>query len=252
MVSSPFTLSLLTLASLASASINGFTYLSCNSAYDFNPPSSFFLAANSTSMTIELCTSTCSTYNMAALYNTECFCSPTSPPSVSSSQDTECNTPCPGNPTEICGGYQNVAIGSEWRSVYSKTNSSSSVSGTATSTTTVFLSLNKGYTSTVYSTLVDTVISCGPEVENCPGRTSSTVVASSWVGNLTVAMASAVVKATSTIVQGNGNATVKATSLTSATGTSTPTIVTFTGAAASMGVEIFGFVVLFACALVSV
>ncbi|KUJ21704.1 uncharacterized protein LY89DRAFT_714768 [Mollisia scopiformis] len=249
---------------------NGFTYTSCQSAYDFLELSPLFIQVdNSTSMTVELCTSQCSSsYSFAALYGSQCLCGQSFTAFAPSSQDIQCNTPCPGNPAETCGGYQNdVARGSEWWSLYEKTESPV----TATSTMTVVLALNPSYTSTLYSTVTDTVVSCGVEVESCPGRTTtsslpgsttvvwttssipvsvavsssgnSTICASSTIAGASTTM-SAVVETTSATTQWNGNATVWATSVVI---TGTPSLVPFTGAGSTVGVGTFGVVISFVC-----
>ncbi|KAF4613379.1 hypothetical protein G7Y89_g15508 [Cudoniella acicularis] len=278
--------SLAILASISSATvlaprataINGFTYASCQSAYDFlSPNPQFTQVDNSTKMTVELCTSECEDdYDYAAIYGTVCFCGSTFGDYAPSSQDVECNTPCPGNANEICGGFVNVARGSEWYSLWTTeeeevpvnpaTISSSTIASTqSASTKTVSLSTVAASltTSIIYATETFTITSCAASVTNCPARVTASLVSvsttvypvvptTSKASILTVLSASAAstVKPTTaltnattsaiktTSVAALGNSTVKATGVVS----STPTIVPFKSAAACESVK--GFVLL--------
>ncbi|KAE8454012.1 hypothetical protein EG329_007788 [Mollisiaceae sp. DMI_Dod_QoI] len=235
--------------------INGFIYTSCQSAYDFlslSPP--FFLVDNSTSRTIELCTSECAAeYAFATVYGSQCFCGQNFTAFASSSQDIECNTPCPGNAKEICGGFQNVARGSEWRSLYSKVSPDNFTTSSSTKASTASTSTLAGAysTSTLYTTKTFTITSCSAAVTNCPARvtnaiiglstTVSAIVMTSKASSLSVAaltLASTynsttdVLKPTSTVA--TENSTVKSTGPI----TSTPSTVAFKGTAASVSIGI--------------
>ncbi|CZR57312.1 uncharacterized protein PAC_07201 [Phialocephala subalpina] len=124
-----------TLMSSRATTINEFTYNSCQSASDFQDASLGFVSvANSSFMSVGLCTSKCasdSNYAFAALYNTECFCGQHFT-AIASGQDTECDTPCPGYPADTCGGSK----GNEWYSLYSKSGSLSSTNTTVSATAT--------------------------------------------------------------------------------------------------------------------
>ncbi|KAF8852304.1 hypothetical protein BDZ45DRAFT_678476 [Acephala macrosclerotiorum] len=129
MLASTVVLSSATLMSSRATTVNDFTYTSCQSASDFQDASLGFVSvANSTFMSVGYCTTQCagnSDYAFAALYNTECFCGQHFT-AISTGQDADCDTPCPGYPDDTCGGTQDAAKGVEWYSLYSNSGSSSS------------------------------------------------------------------------------------------------------------------------------
>lgn len=100
----------------------------------------------------------------------DCYCgtslSLSSSTKVSSSQ---CDTPCPGNPNDSCGGV--LSTSSRRRAIAA--NILLNVYKKAVTTTTTGVTT---YTSTYTSTTTGTITSCPPYVTNCPVGKATTVV----------------------------------------------------------------------------
>ncbi|RQM04558.1 hypothetical protein DH86_00004209, partial [Scytalidium sp. 3C] len=87
-----------------------FTYVGC-----FDEPSPNTLQynpnLNTSTMTVETCTATCKSngFKYAGLiYYHNCLCGTVLPPTKVN--DTQCNAPCTGNKTEMCGQNQLLSI----------------------------------------------------------------------------------------------------------------------------------------------
>lgn len=69
---------------------------------------------NDVNMTVESCIQKCLTagYSIAGMqYYTQCYCdSAVMNLGALASSDSECNTPCGGNPTQMCGGGNRMSI----------------------------------------------------------------------------------------------------------------------------------------------
>ncbi|RDW79535.1 hypothetical protein BP6252_04173 [Coleophoma cylindrospora] len=81
--------------------IDTFFYLGCvGSASGF---STFTPVSQSKDMTPTLCVSSCNKHVYAGTYSDQCFCADTLDPGTAVGGGV-CNTPCPGNATQFCGG----------------------------------------------------------------------------------------------------------------------------------------------------
>ncbi|RDW91925.1 hypothetical protein BP5796_01319 [Coleophoma crateriformis] len=81
--------------------IDTFFYLGCvGSVSGF---STFTQVSQSSDMTPALCVSSCNKHVYAGTYSDQCFCADTLDPGTGVG-DGVCNTPCPGNATQFCGG----------------------------------------------------------------------------------------------------------------------------------------------------
>jgi cell wall integrity and stress response component len=67
---------------------------------------------NSTFNTVGTCADYCEERNMevALLQDKSCFCSHTYPPQDSQVDDDECDIPCPGYPSDACGGQDAFSV----------------------------------------------------------------------------------------------------------------------------------------------
>jgi len=73
------------------------------------PPSAagfpgFALIETSAAMTVERCVLDCAASQFAGLSGGNCYCSAAISNGTTFQPDSSCNTPCPGNPAEACGG----------------------------------------------------------------------------------------------------------------------------------------------------
>lgn len=64
------------------------------------------LVASSATMTIETCLTACPEFTFAALSGQNCYCSNSS--GSGGNVEGSCNTPCPGNPAQSCGGTADI------------------------------------------------------------------------------------------------------------------------------------------------
>lgn len=86
------------------------TYWGCWS--DQNPPSLNNMIYQDNANTIELCTQACAAggNTIAGLEGSQCFCGSSLGYLAQQVIESSCNTVCPGNASEICGGYQRLSI----------------------------------------------------------------------------------------------------------------------------------------------
>ncbi|KAJ9150207.1 Mixed-linked glucanase [Pleurostoma richardsiae] len=88
--------------------VGDFVYLGCFGSSSSYP--TFNEASTSNSMTVETCVSLCASNRYAGVFDTTCYCADSLDPATSALADQDqCNTPCPGNPAEYCGGLASVS-----------------------------------------------------------------------------------------------------------------------------------------------
>lgn len=87
--------------------IGEYKYAGCASS---PPPSAgsspFVLAATRADLTLDLCISICQGQNktLSGAFGADCYCGNGDAAALSTVDDHECDTPCPGNPAQNCGG----------------------------------------------------------------------------------------------------------------------------------------------------
>ncbi|KAI7324666.1 WSC-domain-containing protein [Hortaea werneckii] len=87
------------------------TYYGCWS--DQSPRTIDYMAYQSDSNTIEKCTQTCADkgYSIAGIeFGSQCFCGNALGYAATQVIDSSCQTPCPGNSSEICGGGNRLSL----------------------------------------------------------------------------------------------------------------------------------------------
>ncbi|KAI7392635.1 WSC-domain-containing protein [Hortaea werneckii] len=87
------------------------TYFGCWS--DQSPRTIDYMAYQSDSNTIEKCTQTCADkgYSIAGIeFGSQCFCGNALGYAATQVIDSSCQTPCPGNSSEICGGGNRLSL----------------------------------------------------------------------------------------------------------------------------------------------
>ncbi|KIV79786.1 hypothetical protein PV11_07331 [Exophiala sideris] len=94
--------------------VSSFAYAGClGPVPDTNFTDSFLLAQTSENMTIDACVSECASQQYAGIFDTQCFCSDYigAPPAsdVVVYPNDACDTPCPGDSTQDCGGIAEVS-----------------------------------------------------------------------------------------------------------------------------------------------
>ncbi|THC88547.1 hypothetical protein EYZ11_012008 [Aspergillus tanneri] len=68
-------------------------------------------ATTDTAMTVERCATFCAKYHWFGVeYGTECYCGNTWVPGTNETAQVDCQTPCAGNPSEICGGPLRLSV----------------------------------------------------------------------------------------------------------------------------------------------
>ncbi|KAI1810616.1 glycoside hydrolase family 16 protein [Poronia punctata] len=82
------------------ATLPGWTRLGCFGGYK----SLFSEAGSSETMDIEACVASCTGRGYAGVSGTTCYCADTLGKGTTAVENQMCNTPCPGNPHESCGG----------------------------------------------------------------------------------------------------------------------------------------------------
>ncbi|PVH81091.1 glycoside hydrolase family 16 protein [Cadophora sp. DSE1049] len=84
--------------------LRGWSYIGCISSSTSNFPA-FILSATNENMTDTLCASTCSTSAYLGTFVTSCFCGSDLLDTTTLS-DSACTIPCPGIPSQVCGGVR--------------------------------------------------------------------------------------------------------------------------------------------------
>ncbi|KAK0101998.1 hypothetical protein ONS96_005966 [Cadophora gregata f. sp. sojae] len=87
--------------------LQDFTYVGCLSS-SISPFPNFTLAATNENMTTTLCASECSNDAYLGTAGTSCFCG-NSILNTKVEFDSSCTIPCPGNPTQVCGGFHSAS-----------------------------------------------------------------------------------------------------------------------------------------------
>ncbi|KAF2402400.1 WSC-domain-containing protein [Trichodelitschia bisporula] len=110
------------------ATVNGYSYVGCFAEQNGKAMNQKF-TSNSTSMTLELCASYCSSYNFFSVeYAQECYCGSSINSAVATlSPDLNCGMTCKGNNSEYCGA-------GNYSQVYTRNGTSSSGPGNSSST----------------------------------------------------------------------------------------------------------------------
>ncbi|KAI7500184.1 WSC-domain-containing protein [Hortaea werneckii] len=101
----------------SSSAINNNTYAGNMTYYgcwsDQSPRTIDYMAYDSNSNTVEKCTQTCADkgYSIAGIeFGSQCFCGNALGYAATQVIDSSCQTPCPGNSSEICGGGNRLSL----------------------------------------------------------------------------------------------------------------------------------------------
>ncbi|KFG86409.1 WSC domain containing protein [Metarhizium anisopliae] len=120
-------------------------------------------------MSLDLCASSCPS-PFFGVYDTDCYCGQRIEPSDGKVSSAQCDTPCPGNKNQVCGGKARLARRGDvpaglLLSVYERKNERPTAA-----------------LKVVTSTQVITVTSCPPVVTDCPvGQTTT----KTWIATVT-------------------------------------------------------------------
>ncbi|KAK1656315.1 hypothetical protein BDP81DRAFT_414585 [Colletotrichum phormii] len=157
------------------ASVDGFSLLGCFSSTSSFP--TFFLALSDALLTLEKCTAACpASSRLAALFGTDCYCGDIIDNTLTVLvPENQCNTVCPGNPAQRCGGRASAVrlarrqIPTDVRlTVYVRLDVSPPVVSTVTS-----VSVSTGAGTTASVTVVNTVTQPGTTITGAPVPTST-------------------------------------------------------------------------------
>lgn len=90
--------------SAAPGVVNNFEYLGCLGSSAGFP--TFNLESSSAANSVDLCTAECGAagYTYAGLYSTDCYCANSVDDAATDQVSGVCDTPCPGDASESCGG----------------------------------------------------------------------------------------------------------------------------------------------------
>ncbi|KAF7156444.1 hypothetical protein CNMCM5623_010114 [Aspergillus felis] len=100
----------------------------------YNSPGDLTLAGSSVFMSRGMCKSKCEKNAVFAVQGTDCYCGSSLPPSSAKVSSDKCDTPCPGYPTDYCGGSKSWTVMYDTRLIAEGNDDSSSTSLTVNPT----------------------------------------------------------------------------------------------------------------------
>ncbi|KAG7066707.1 wsc domain-containing protein [Colletotrichum scovillei] len=155
--------------------VDGFSLLGCFASSSNFP--SFVLALSDPLLTLEKCTAACpASSRLAGLFGTDCYCGDIIDNTLTILvPEAQCNTVCPGNPAQRCGGRASSVrlarrqIPTDVRlTVYVRLDVSPPVVSTVTS-----ISVSTGAGTTASVTVVNTITEPGTTITGAPVPTST-------------------------------------------------------------------------------
>lgn len=161
---------------------SGYTNLGCYQDFAPNARTLNGYSFTSSSMTIELCESTCNSkgYQVAGVeYSTECYCGTAITQCASKLASTSCQMTCGGNSKALCGGSNALNI-------YAVSSYSVSTSGCSTPTSTLKATTKASSTTAVAATTSAATATAGNVAStssSANGRSANKVFAHFMIGN---------------------------------------------------------------------